>query len=41
MPDNPTIPAITYQTLSGDDDETRDGPSGLAMPVVGIDCWAT
>lgn len=40
MPDNPTLPAITYQTLSGQGVESFDGDSGLYMPVVGIDCWA-
>lgn len=41
MPDNPTLPALTFQTLTGTADETTDGPSGLLMPVIGIDCWAT
>ncbi len=40
MPDNATLPAITYQVISGAFDETREGPSGMAMPVVGVDCWA-
>jgi hypothetical protein len=40
MPDNPTLPAITFQTLSGSGVESFDGDSGLYMPVVGIDCWA-
>lgn len=40
MPDNPTLPAITYQTLSGELVESFDGASGLRMPVMGIDCWA-
>lgn len=40
MPDNPTLPAITFQTLSGEVAESRDGDGGLSMPVIGVDCWA-
>jgi hypothetical protein len=40
MPDNPTLPAITYQTISGQGIESVDGDSGLYMPTIGIDCWA-
>lgn len=40
MPDNPTLPAITYQTLSHAPTESFDGFSGLRSPVMAIDCWA-
>lgn len=40
MPDNPTPPVITFQTVSGQVVESYDGDSGLAMPIVQIDCWA-
>jgi hypothetical protein len=39
MPDNPTFPAITYQTTYGTQVESFTGYSGLKMPVVAIDCW--
>ncbi|MBX9580479.1 MAG: DUF3168 domain-containing protein [Gemmataceae bacterium] len=40
MPDNPQLPAITFQTVSGSVVESFDGYSGLALPVVQVDCWA-
>lgn len=40
MPDNPTLPAITYQNVSGAGVESFDGDSGLYMPVFAVDCWA-
>lgn len=41
LPQSPTVPAISYQFISGTDDVTTDGPSGLANPTIQIDCWAT
>jgi hypothetical protein len=40
MPDNTQLPAVSYQTLSGQGVESFDGDSGLYMPVIAIDCWA-
>jgi hypothetical protein len=40
MPDNPTLPAITYHTITGEHIESRDGFSNLSNPIIGIDCWA-
>lgn len=40
LPDNPVLPAVTYQTVSGQGVESFDGDSGLYLPVVAVDCWA-
>lgn len=40
MPDNPTLPAITYEVSVGEQVESRDGYSSLSHPVVSIHCWA-
>ena len=40
MPDNPTLPAISYQTVFGSMVESFTGYSGLKNPVISIDCWA-
>lgn len=40
MPDNPQLPAITYEVAVGDQVESRDGYSGLSHPIVNIHCWA-
>ncbi len=39
MPDNPQLPAITYQTSYGSQVESFTGYSGLRMPIISIDCW--
>jgi hypothetical protein len=39
MPDNPVLPCITFQTVSGAVVESFDGDSGLSMPVIQVDCW--
>ncbi len=39
MPDNPQLPAITYQTVYAELTESFQGFSGLRQPVVRIDCW--
>ena len=38
---NATLPAITYQLISVQDDILHDGPLGLPMPRIQLDCWAT
>lgn len=40
MPDNPTLPAITYYTSYGDTIEDFKGYGGMKMPVMVVDCWA-
>ena len=40
MPDNPTLPAITFQTSYGSGIESFDGDSGLRNPIIAIDFWA-
>lgn len=39
LPQNPTLPAVTYQVIDGTSDVTTDGPTGLANPRIQIDCW--
>ena len=39
MPDNPELPAITYQTSYGTQIESFTGYSGLKNPIISIDCW--
>lgn len=40
MPDNVTMPAISYQTLSGTVVESFTGFSNLSSPIISLDCWA-
>jgi hypothetical protein len=40
LPQHPTMPAITYQIISGDSVISHDGSSGLENPTIQIDCWA-
>lgn len=40
MPDNVTLPAISYQLVAGEQIESTEGSSGLAAFVFQIDCWA-
>lgn len=39
LPQNPTLPAITYQKISGLRVQSHDGPSGLAYPRFQVSCW--
>jgi hypothetical protein len=41
MPDNPVLPAVTFQVTSGAHEENFLGSSRLRSPVVSIDSWAT
>lgn len=40
LPQGPLLPAVTYQRVSGEREETHDGPSGLARPRFQVSCWA-
>jgi hypothetical protein len=39
MPDNPQMPAITYQTVYSEPIESFSGFSGLWQPIMRVDCW--
>ena len=39
MPDNPTLPAITFEVSVGDQVESFTGYSSLSNPIVSIHCW--
>lgn len=39
LPQNPTMPAVTYTVVSGVSGVTTDGPDRLANPRVQVDCW--
>lgn len=41
LPQDPTLPAITYQTIAGGEGTTHEGASGLARTRVQFDCWAS
>jgi hypothetical protein len=42
LPQEPTLPAITYRRLSpGASDMTLDGPGGLKEPRIRLDVWDT
>lgn len=41
LPQNPTMPAITYQYISGASVISNDGPTGLENPTFQIDCWGS
>lgn len=41
MPQNPTLPAITYSRVSGVPIVSLDGMSGLDCVRLQIDCWAS
>lgn len=41
LPQNPTLPAITYLKVSGLRHYKTNGPQNLSRPRVQIDCWAT
>ena len=40
LPQDPTMPAITYQWISGARVHSTDGASGLSSPRIQFDCWA-
>jgi hypothetical protein len=40
LPQSPTLPAITYQRVSGSRVQSLTGPSGMAHPRIQVDCWA-
>lgn len=40
LPQKPTLPAITYQRISGLRVRSHQGPSGLASPRFQFDAWA-
>lgn len=41
LPQNPILPAMTYQWISGPRFHSTDGPSGLSNPRIQFDCWAS
>lgn len=41
LPQNPTMPALTYQIISTVPDYVLAGPSGLVAKRVQINCWAS
>lgn len=40
LPQDPTVPAITYQIISGHRFHSTDGACGLSTPRIQYDCWA-
>lgn len=40
MPQNPTLPAIVYNRISGERVQHMQGSSGLASPRIQFDCFA-
>lgn len=40
LPQGVTLPAITYQRISGPRVRSQSGPSGLAHPRIQLNCWA-
>lgn len=40
MPDDPTLPAITYQLVSGIPDLSTDGTVTLYSDLYAFDCWS-
>jgi hypothetical protein len=41
LPQAPTLPALTYQKISGSRVTSLSGYSGLSHPRMQIDCWAS
>jgi len=41
LPQDPAMPAITYQYISGASVVSHDGPTGLENPTFQIDCWGS
>lgn len=40
LPQEPTLPAIVWQKISGTHEHSHDGPSHLAHPRIQFACWA-
>lgn len=40
LPQDPTVPAMTYQWISGERHHAASGAVGLASPRIQFDCWA-
>jgi hypothetical protein len=40
LPQNPTLPAITYQRVSGNRVQSLKGVNSLSHPRIQYDCWA-
>ena len=40
LPQNCTLPAISFTRISGAEQTTHSGPNGFAEQVFQIDCWA-
>lgn len=40
LPQNPTLPAITYQRVSGPKVQSLKGINALSHPRIQFDCWA-
>lgn len=40
LPQDPTYPAITYQTITGSSEYSMEGPSNLAAPRMQLDLYA-
>lgn len=41
LPQEATLPALTYQRISGPRTHTQNGVSILARPRIQVDCWAS
>jgi len=41
LPQNPTLPALTYERISTERGATHDGPDGIQQPTICISCHAT
>lgn len=41
LPQNPTLPAVTYQRISSVHNPTHDGDTGLRTVRWQVSCWAT
>lgn len=41
MPEDPTLPAVTFQRISNNPQWSMSGPCGMDNPTVQVDCWAT
>lgn len=40
LPQDATLPAIVYSTISGYRPQSQEGPSGIVRLRIQIDCWA-
>lgn len=41
LPQQPVLPAISFQRITTDRVRSHDGPSGLAAPTFQFNCWAS